>query len=209
MHGFGAVVTAGSDAVSHEDWELRVFAMSTLVGIEGIGAGSGRAIREEMEPAEYLRAGYYERWLWSTEQRLLRRGTIGELEVDEWVGRLRAGESAPRSDDPEAAARSVAATSTTEPPTPAPDARFAPGDAVRVQRMRPEGHTRCPRYVRGATGVVEAVRGLDPFPDIGPYAGPKEPVYAVAFSSEELFGHSPEGEWTIVLDLFDSYLGPA
>ena len=209
MHGFGAVVTPGSDAVSHEDWELRVFAMSTLVGISGIGAGSGRAIREEMEPAEYLRAGYYERWLWSTEQRLLRRGTIGELEVDEWVARLRAGEPAPRRDDPEAAARSVAATSTMDPLTPATDARFAPGDAVRVQRMRPEGHTRCPRYVRGATGVVEAVRGLDPFPDIGPYAGPKEPVYAVAFSSRDLFGPSPEGEWTVVLDLFDSYLEPA
>ena len=103
----------------------------------------------------------------------------------------------------------MAATSTTDPLTPAPDARFAPGDGVRVRPMRPEGHTRCPRYVRGATGVVEAVRGLDPFPDIGPYAGPKEPVYAVAFSSGDLFGPSPEGEWTVVLDLFDSYLEPA
>jgi nitrile hydratase subunit beta len=72
MHGFGAVITPGSDAVSHADWELRVFAISTLVGIEGLGKGWGRAIREEMEPAEYLRAGY-ERWLWSTEQRLLRK----------------------------------------------------------------------------------------------------------------------------------------
>ena len=209
MHGFGAVVTPGSDAVSHEDWELRVFAMSTLVGTERLGAGSGRAIREEMDPAEYLRAGYYERWLWSTEQRLLRRGTIGEDEVDAWVGRLRAGEAAPRREDPEAAARSVAATSATDPLTSATVARFAPGDTVRVRRMRPEGHTRCPRYARGATGVVEAVRGLDMFPDIGPYAGPEEPVYAVAFSSDDLFGPSPEGRWTVVLDLFDSYLEPA
>ena len=77
MHGFGAVVTPGSDAVAHEAWELRVFAISTLVGIEGLGAGSGRAIREEMEPAEYLRAGYYERWLWSTEQRLSGAGPSG------------------------------------------------------------------------------------------------------------------------------------
>ena len=103
MHGFGVVVTPGSDAVAHDDWELRVFAISTLVGTEGLGAGSGRAIREEMEPAEYLRAGYYERWLWSTEQRLLRRGTIGPDDVDAWVARLDAGETAPRRDDPEAA----------------------------------------------------------------------------------------------------------
>ena len=209
MHGFGAVVTPGSDAVAHADWELRVFALSTLVGIEGLGAGSGRAIREEMEPAEYLRAGYYERWLWSTERRLLRRGTIDEDDVDAWVARLRAGETAPRRDDPAAAARSVAATSEAHPLRPAPDARFAPGDTVRVRRMRPDGHTRCPRYARGATGVVEEVRGLDAFPDIGPYAGPEEPVYAVAFASEDLFGASPEGTWTVVLDLFDSYLEPS
>ena len=209
MHGFGAVVTPGSDVVSNEEWGLRVFALSTLVGTERLGAGSGRAIREEMDPAEYLRAGYYERWLWSTEQRLLRSRTMGEGEVDAWIARLRAGEAVPRRKDPDAAARSVEATSASNPLTSAPDARFDRGDAVRVRRMRPEGHTRCPRYARGATGIVEAVRGLDAFPDIGPYAGPHEPVYAVAFSSEDLFGPSPEGQWTVLLDLFDSYLEPA
>ena len=209
MHGFGAVATPGSDAVSHEEWELRVFALSTLVGTERLGAGSGRAIREEMTPAEYLRAGYYERWLWSTEQRLLRSGTMGEGEVDAWIARLRAGEAVPRREDPEAAARSVEATGASAPLAPATNARFGAGDAVRVRRMRPEGHTRCPRYARGVTGIVDAVRGLDAFPDIGPYAGPDEPVYAVAFSSDDLFGPSPEGRWTVLLDLFDSYLEPA
>ena len=208
MHGFGPVVTAGSDAVSHADWELRVFALSTLVGIEGLGKGSGRAIREEMEPAEYLRAGYYERWLWSTEQRLLRSGAITEDEVDAWVARLAEGASPPRRDDPAAAERVVAATSQADSLGPAVETRFALGSRVRVRRMRPVGHTRCPRYVRGAVGVVQAVRGLDAFPDIGPYAGPKEPVYAVAFASEDLFGVSPEGRWTVVLDLFESYLEP-
>jgi nitrile hydratase len=138
MHGFGAVVTPGSDAVSHEDWELRVFALSTLVGTERLGAGSGRAIREEMDPAEYLRAGYYERWLWSTEQRLLRSGTMGEGEVDAWIVRLRAGEAVPRREDPDAAARSVDATRATDPLSSAAGARFAPGNPVRVRRMRPE-----------------------------------------------------------------------
>ena len=209
MHGFGAVVTPGGDEVSHEEWELRVFAISTLVGIEGLGSGSGRAIREEMEPAEYLRAGYYERWLWSTEQRLLRRATIDAGEVDSWVERLRSGERPPRREDPPAAARAVAATSGSDPLTPATSTRFHVGDLVRVRRMRPAGHTRCPRYVRGATGVVEAIRGLDAFPDVGPYAGPEEPVYGVAFHSDELFGRSPEGRWTIGLDLFESYLEPA
>jgi nitrile hydratase len=75
--------------------------------------------------------------------------------------------------------------------------------------MRPAGHTRCPRYVRGATGTVEALRGNDKLPDIGPYQGPSQPVYAVTFDSLELFGPSDEGRWTVMLDLFEAYLEPA
>jgi nitrile hydratase len=209
MHGFGAVVTPGSGLVAHHSWELRVFALSTLVGIHGIGAGSGRAIREEMAPADYLAAGYYDRWLWSTERRLLRRGTIEADDVDRWVERIHAGETPPRRLDAEAAARVVAATEGAAPLRPAGITRFAVGERVRVRRMRPAGHTRCPRYVRGAEGVVEAIRGMDAFPDIGPYEGPDEAVYAVAFASDDLFGTSDEGAWTIVLDLFQSYLEPA
>jgi hypothetical protein len=50
------------------------------------------------------------------------------------------------------------------------------------------------------------VRGVDAFADVGPYAGPEEPVYAVAFASDDLFGISPDGCWTVLLDLFESYL---
>jgi nitrile hydratase subunit beta len=206
MHGFGPVVVPGSGEAYHERWEPRVFAMSTLVGIDGLGSGSGRAIREELAPEEYLRMTYYERWLFSTEERLLRKGTIAPGEVDAWVERLRGGEAPPRASDPEQAGRALEQVRTGEPLPDARDPRFRPGDAVRVRRMRPAGHTRCPRYVRGATGLVESVRGEDSFPDVGPYRGPVEPVYAVAFRSDDLFGENPDGTWTVVLDLFQSYL---
>ena len=209
MHGFGAVVTPGSGEPYHERWEPRVFAISTLVGIERLGQGSGRAIREEMEPAHYLAASYYERWLWSIERRLERAGTIAPGDVDAWVERLRAGEPAPRRGDPEQAARARAAVARTDELGPAGATRFRPGDRVRVRRMRPAGHTRCPRYVRGGTGTVEAARGTDAFPDVGPYQGPSEPVYSVRFVSDELFGASDEGSWHVHLDLFESYLEPA
>lgn len=206
MHGFGPVVVLGCEQPYGEPWEARVFALSTLVGVEGLGSGSGRAIREEMPPDQYLRASYYERWLWSTERRLQRNETITADELEAWVTRLRAGEPPPRRADPRQAARAVAAVAETEPLEPPGPTLFEPGERVRVRRMRPAGHTRCPRYVRGAVGLVEAVRGNDAFPDIGPYQGPPEPVYAVAFDSDELFGPSEEGRWTVVLDLFESYL---
>ena len=209
MHGFGPVVAPGSAEPYHERWEPRVFALSTLVGMLRLGSGSGRALREEMPPAEYLRASYYERWLWSTERRLERRGTIAPGEVDAWAERLLAGEEPPRLSDPAQAAAALEAVRRTDELGPAGSPRLAPGDRVRVRRMRPAGHTRCPRYARGAEGRVEAVRGADPLPDVGPYEGPEEPVYSVAFSSTDLFGESEEGAWTVLLDLYESYLEPA
>jgi nitrile hydratase subunit beta len=209
MHGFGPVVVPGCHEAYHEPWEARSFAMSTLVGIEGIGSASGRALREEMAPEHYLRASYYERWLWSSEQRLLRRGTIGDGDVDAWVARLRAGEGVPRRTDPARAARARTAVRAMRTLRQPETTRFSVGERVRVRRMRPAGHTRCPRYVRGAAGVVEAVRGEDALPDVGPYAGPVEPVYSVGFRSEALFGPSDEGSWAVLLDLTESYLEPA
>jgi nitrile hydratase len=77
--------------------------------------------------------------------------------------------------------------------------------------MRPAGHTRCPRYVRGALGVVERVRGVEELPDLAVYGkdAPVEAVYAVAFRSDELWGRGEEPPWTVALDLWESYLEEA
>jgi nitrile hydratase subunit beta len=179
MHGFGPAVWSGSEAPYHEEWEARVFGLWAVSAAEGLGAGSGRVLREEMTPEHYLRATYYERWQWSNEQRLLRKAR----RVRTWL----------------------AQAATLEQAT---DTRFGPGERVRVRRMRPAGHTRCPRYVRGAEGIVERVRGADTLPDVGPYQGPVEPVYSIAFRSEHLFGANEGGTWTIMLDLYESYLEP-
>src|SRR4029453_11628931 len=89
MHGFGAVVAPGGEAPYHERWEPRVFALHLLVDMDGLEARpGGRATREEMDPVEYLAASYYERWLWSAEQGLLRKGTIAAGEVEQMMERL-------------------------------------------------------------------------------------------------------------------------
>ena len=77
--------------------------------------------------------------------------------------------------------------------------------------MHPPGHTRCPRYVRGAVGVIGSVRGADRLPDRAVYGEriEPEPVYSVAFSSEELWGPSEGARWTVSLDLWESYMEPA
>jgi len=162
-----------------------------------------------MDPARYLAASYYERWLYSAEQRLLGKGTIAPGEVEAMMERLGAGEAMPGHHDAAMAERVLENLRTRMAMDPPPEpARFAPGQRVRVKRMHPPGHTRCPRYVRGAVGVVEAVRGADRLPDRVVYGEnlDPEPVYSVAFSSQELWGPGDEPAWRVSLDLWDSYL---
>ena len=94
------------------------------------------------------------------------------------------------------------------PLAPARTRGSRPGESVRVRRMRPAGHTRCPRYVRGVAGRVEAVRGVDAFPDIGPYEGPRSPCTPCHSPRTTSSAPRGEGRWTVVTDLFESYLEP-
>jgi nitrile hydratase subunit beta len=213
MHGFGPVVVEGGDEVFHQDWEARVFALDHLSNVRGLVDGpGGRAVKESMDAAHYLEASYYERWLWSAERGLEAKGTIVPGEVEAMMARLSGVETSPTAADPELAAEAVAKLREGSPAMGvAVSPRFTPGDRVRVRRMHPDGHTRCPRYVRGAVGVIERVQGTDRLPDRATYGLPTEPepVYAVAFASQELWGDSDEPPWTVLLDLFDTYLEPA
>ena len=46
-------------------------------------------------------------------------------------------------------------------------------------------------------------------PDVLRIALRKAPRVAVAFASQDLWGESDEPSWTVLLDLFDTYLEPA
>src|SRR6059036_3957282 len=108
MHGFGSVVQPGAEATYHEAWEPRIFALHLLIGAERLGAGpGGRPVREEMDPADYLAATYYERWIFSAERRLERKGTIQAGEVERMMAQLEAGESTPTHHDRAMAERIV------------------------------------------------------------------------------------------------------
>jgi len=85
---------------------------------------------------------------------------------------------------------------------------FRPGDLVRTSRTDPPHHTRLPRYARGARGTVVERQGSHPLPDRRARQLPAEPepVYTVRFAAAELFG---EGDHTVTVDLWQSYLRPA
>jgi nitrile hydratase len=204
MHGFGAVVPDGD--VFHEAWERRLFALTRVAKLAGITAGHGREMIESMPPDEYLAASYYERWLYGLERRLALAGTLTPEDVEGAIAR--AAGPLPESSDPGLAERCVEVQRGGGPMPTAAAPRFRPGQRVRVRRMRPEGHTRCPRYVRGAAGVIERVHGDDRLADAVARGqdGPVEAVYAVRFRSDDLFGPSEEPPFRVLVDLWESYL---
>lgn len=84
---------------------------------------------------------------------------------------------------------------------------FSSGDRVRTSRDDPPHHTRVPRYVRGAVGVVLEPIGEHPLPDDRSRGIiTVEPVYTVRFPARELFG---EGEHDVTVDVWASHLEKA
>ena len=90
-------------------------------------------------------------------------------------------------------------------------ARFSVGEKVRAKNMHPQTHTRLPRYARGRTGTVEAIRGCHVFPDASAHGKGPDPqwVYCVRFSAREVWGDDADPKHSITIDAFEPYLEPA
>lgn len=200
MAGFGAVEIEPNEPAFHEPWEARAFALNNL-GTRVLSAYNVHEYRhavERMDPAHYLAASYYERWLTGVATLLVEKGVVTHAELE-----ARAGGPFPLSRP----AAEVAPAPAAEPAPP----RFAAGDSVRVCDAHPAGHTRAPRYVRGRNGTVVRVSRRFEFPDLAGHGlpAPAEPTYHVEFAARELWGDSAEASGRVVVDLWESYLEPA
>ena len=85
---------------------------------------------------------------------------------------------------------------------------FAAGETIRTKVMNPTTHTRLPRYARGKSGVVEAVRGCFVFPDSNAHGGGEDPrwLYTVRFSAAELWGADADPALEVSIDAWEPYL---
>ncbi|HEY1299832.1 MAG TPA: nitrile hydratase subunit beta [Stellaceae bacterium] len=208
MHGFGPVEPEAEEPVFHARWEGRVLAMQRAMGFTGLWTiDGGRASLENLPPLEYLRSSYYRRWFLGLEQRLLRRGLVDADEIA--AGRsLRPGIGLNRKLSAEDARQFHWANFERRAPAAA---RFKAGDRVRARNINPVTHTRLPRYARGKTGTVEAVRGCHVFPDTAAIGAGENPqwLYAVVFSARELWGEDADPAVKVSIEAFEPYLEPA
>ena len=210
MHGFGPVAVERDEPPFHEPWEGRVHGMMLTLALGGHIGGGFRYAIERMDPVHYLASPYYEHWLEAVLRLLDERGTLSRAEVDLLVGEGDAPVGVPARSD-EALADAVRAVLRPFPVTDLPPEtpRFRPGQRVRVRTRFGGGHTRCPRYVRGAAGTVTRHHGTHLLHDALVMRGERhpEPLYTVAFAAGDLWEDA--GGHTVHVDLWESYLEEA
>jgi nitrile hydratase len=93
MHGFGPIEREEDEPVFHEAWEGRVLALTRACGAWGKwNIDKSRFAIEQMPPEDYLRASYYEKWLWRLEKLLVDAGMMTREELDERHAALKRSE---------------------------------------------------------------------------------------------------------------------
>ena len=208
MQDMGPVRPENNEPVFHAEWERRMFALD--MAFDGDWNGSqGRFQIEQIPPADYLRLSYYEKWLESLTQLLLKTHAVTPQE-------LATGRPAPdgsftrsvlRADNVESTIRAGWPSSRDVPAT----ASFRVGQKVRARNLNPTGHTRLPRYARGKTGVVIRDHGVFVFNDAqGQGLGEKpQHLYSVRFEARELWGDQASASDAAYVDLWDDHLESA
>ena len=207
---FGAVQAESNEPVFHAEWERRAFALTLAMAAPGDwNIDTLRHARESLPPGQYLSSSYYEIWLAALEKLMRERGLVTADEIATGHSQLPAKAGCRVLEADKVAAALARGAPVDRPPTT--EARLAVGDRVSTLNINPPGHTRLPRYARGRTGVVIAVRGCHVLPDTNAHGLGEHPtwLYGVRFAAQELWGAEAKSGDHVHLDLWEPYLEPA
>ena len=93
------------------------------------------------------------------------------------------------------------------------EAKFRPGERVRVMKAYPLGHIRTPYYIRGCSGIVERICGAFPNPEelAQMRSGlPAQPLYRVRFAQSEVWpDYRGSRADTLDVEIFQHWLDKA
>jgi nitrile hydratase subunit beta len=165
---------------------------------------------EAMNPFDYFKLRYYEKWLGGITSFFVEQGYVTEEELA-----AKASSAVPT----ESSAAGAEIDDQIElylrqgdsPRRDVAHPRFAPGDQVRVTDVPAAAHTRLPGYLRSHVGTVERVFEGDYayFTHTGDGIGDPMPIYIVEFSPTELWGaRAEDSPNSVYAELFEAYLQP-
>lgn len=213
MHGFGPIEghIPPSRVWFGTDWEARVCAMQDLCVPRYFNLDAFRYGIERMEPAHYLRAPYFERWLETIITNMIEAGYLTREDLAARIAWLRDHPDAEVPRHASGVVEQALPDPAAQPLLPARTPRFAVGEAVVTRNIHPTGHTRLPRYARGKQGVIQRIHGTYVLADTNADGRGEHPqvVYNVGFAGQELWGASAEPGTRVSLDLWESYLEPS
>ncbi len=215
-----------------EDWEKRIFGIH--VAMMGLSNHLGSALpeypidevptefrdewtwaslrtgAEGMNPFDYFKFRYYEKWLGGISQFFVDKGYVSE---DEIAGL--AGVSDPPASEPGSPAIDDQVIDYLRrgdsPRRDVAHPKFAVGEKVLIADIPATDHTRLPGYLRAKVGTVQRIFEGDYgyFVKTGDGIGDPMPIYIVEFTPAELWGPRAEpGANTLYAELFEAYLLP-
>jgi nitrile hydratase len=214
-----------------ESWEERIFgihtammALSPQLDLEPTPSTFStiwtwadlRKGAESMNPFDYFKYRYYEKWLGGISGYFVEKGYLTQEELD---ARTRVYLSSPpttavKGGAPEIDERIRKYLLIGDDPRRDPLAppKYKAGDNIRVGDPHTVDHTRLPGHLRNKVGVIDSVYdgAYTYLCDTGTDGlGTEMPVYCVRFDPETLWPGNTEKNFTFYADLFEAYVGPA
>lgn len=172
---------------------------------------------EAMNPFDYFRFRYYEKWLGGISGFFVAQGYVSAAELEAKTNEFLANPAAakPKGGDRQIDGQIESYLVTGDSPQKKLGEKplFAVGDTVIVKDVPPSDHTRLPGHLRGKPGTIETVypESYAYFCSTGPDGiGEPMPTYCVRFDTKQLWNELAEpGNAYFYADLFESYLHPA
>ncbi|MGC7411447.1 nitrile hydratase subunit beta [Pandoraea pneumonica] len=172
---------------------------------------------EGMQPFDYFKYRYYEKWLGGIAQFFIDAGYITEQELSEKTTLYRHQPDAALPERENVAIDDQISTYLRHGDSghhiTEHAARFKLGDSVRIADPDAVEHTRLPGYLRNKHGVVDFV-----YPGLFSYfvstgvdgIGAPMTVYRIAFNPEDIWGKEPRETNTLLYaDLYEAYVTQA
>ena len=214
-----------------EPWETRIFgihtammALSPQLNLPATSSTFGtvwtwadlRKGAESLNPFDYFKYRYYEKWLGGISGYFVANGTIT---ADVLEARTQAYLGQPAAPLPKGGAADIddrVHRYLVEGDSPqgerAAEPLFKVGDPVVVADPPTVDHTRCPGFLRNKPGIVETVydKAYSYLCSTGPDGvGAAMPVYCVRFDPQDIWPGNTEPGFAYYADLFQAYVKPA
>jgi nitrile hydratase beta subunit len=241
QHNLGGIENLGPVSLETrpfvEEWEKRIFGIHVAMmalsqtlkdalpkyDIDAIATafkddwtwGHLRMGAEAMNPFDYFKYRYFEKWLGGISSFFVAKGYVNGAALDARTADYLSANPPQKPDRqrPDVDAQVLRYLREGDSPKrPAAAPHFSIADRVLVKDTRPVEHTRLPGYLRGKIGeVVHVYEGAYAYffptaPDDG--IGAPMPVYCVKFEPKAIWGETAEAGAFLYADLFEAYVVP-